>query len=75
MNEFNQIPFHIHNGKDAPKINPKDLLGFPSSLVADATVAPSDVPKEGTFRFLYDTVPVRRLWAYVGGGWRYINLT
>jgi hypothetical protein len=55
----NTIPFHRHNGKDAPKINAHDLLGSPTTLqtisVASATVAPTYASQEGTVIIQYDT--------------------
>lgn len=62
--------FHKHNGSDSPRLVPAtSLMGFPTILVADATVAPTDAPPNGTFRFYYDTVVVYRLWAYINNTW------
>lgn len=73
------IPTHEHTGVDSPQINPTNLMGFPVIQVADATVAPSDVPQNGTFRFYVDTTPRYRLWAYLiynnTGAWKVISLT
>jgi len=74
-NELFDIPFHTHTGTDSPQVDPRNLLGFPTILVADATVAPTDNPPNGTFRFYYDSVVVYRLWARINNGWRYVNLT
>ena len=68
----NTIPFHRHNGKDAPKINAHDLLGSPTTLqtisVASATVAPTYASQEGTVIIQYDAthwvmwVRIHSLW-------------
>lgn len=78
------VPNHFHNGWDANQLDPAiSLLGFPVIQVTDATVAPTDVPSNGTFRFYVDLVPVVRLWAYtvrnnnnvLTGTWKYLTLT
>ena len=71
----NDVNFHRHTGIDSPKIDPKDLLGFPIILVADATIKPKDSAQEGVFRFYRDSVPVYRLWARINKDWHYISLT
>jgi hypothetical protein len=71
-NDFN---FHEHNGVDSKRLNPRNFLGFPVFLVANATVAPTDAAQEGVFRFYYDTVPVYRLWVRINKGWHYLTLT
>ncbi len=74
------IPYHEHNGTDVTQINPAiGLSGFPVIQVANATVAPTDTPQNGTFRFYVDTTPRFRLWAYLIynniGSWRSLSLT
>lgn len=71
----NDVNFHRHTGTDSPKLNPKDFLGWPIILVADATVKPKDSAQEGVFRFYRDTVPVYRLWARINKDWHYLTLT
>jgi hypothetical protein len=57
---------HAHNGYDVNQIDPAvGLSGFPVIQVADATVAPTDTPVNGTFRFYVDTTPRYYLWAYL----------
>lgn len=58
-------PYHVHNGVDSPQLNPSNFLGWPVFQVTDATVAPTDTPQNGTFRFYVDTVPNYTLWAYL----------
>lgn len=75
---------HAHNGYDVNQIDPAvGLLGFPVYQVTDATVAPTDVGQNGTFRYQVDTTPRYVLWTYlnyintstvVTGAWRAISL-
>lgn len=59
------IPFHLHNGWDVNQLDPAvSLLGFPVLQVIDATIAPTDTPVSGTFRFYVDAVPTYRMWIY-----------
>lgn len=78
------IPFHTHNSWDNPQLDPKiALLGFPVDQVADASVAPTDVPLNGQFRFQVDTTPIYYFWAYITystagsltGAWKGVALT
>ena len=79
------VPQHFHLGWDASQLDPAvALLGFPVVQVADATVAPTDVPLNGTFRFYVDVTPRYRLWAYMvyvssagaqTGAWKVVALT
>lgn len=69
------IPQHRHNRVDSLPLDPKYFLGFPTALVPDATVAPTDIPENGTFRFYYDAVPVYALWAFVNNTWVTTPLT
>ena len=77
--DISPIPDHKHTGVDSPKINPADLMGFPVIQVANATIAPTDIPQNGVFRFYVDTTPRYRLWAYLIynniGAWKVISLT
>lgn len=82
------IPFHLHNGWDNPQLDPKvALLGFPVNQVATASVAPTDQPPSGTFRFQVDGSSYY-LWAYLSysqptgsttgtltGSWKSVALT
>ena len=74
----NTIPFHRHNGKDAPKINAHDLLGSPTTLqtisVADATVAPTYNSQEGTVIIQYDGTNYVE-WTRINSTWKGISLT
>ncbi len=75
---------HAHNGYDVNAIDPAvGLLGFPVYQVTDATVAPTDVPQNGTFRYQVDTTPRYVLWTYLNylnastvivGAWRALSL-
>ena len=57
---------HAHNGYDVNQIDPAvGLSGFPVFQVANATVAPTDKPSNGYFRFQVDTVPKYYLWVYL----------
>jgi hypothetical protein len=56
---------HTHNRVDSLALDPKYFLGFPVIQVVDATVAPTDKPQNGTFRFYVDPTPVYKLWAYL----------
>lgn len=54
---------HNHNGIDAPRINPKDLRGFP---IYTSTVAHNS--QEGTI-VLENVSGTIKLCAFVGGSW------
>ncbi len=80
------VPNHYHNQWDSNQLDPAiSLSGFPVIQVPDATVAPTDIPEQGTFRFYVDTTPRYRLWAYLvyqtatttilTGSWRVVSLT
>lgn len=64
-----QVINHRHNGNDADRINPKDLLGFPIF-----TTAPTHVAKEGTI-ILANESGTYKLYAYINSGWRSVTLT
>lgn len=60
------VPNHFHNSWDSNQLNPADALnGWPVIQVSDATVAPTDTPTQGTFRWYVDTTPRYKLWAYL----------
>lgn len=63
------IPAHTHNGVDSARIDPINLLGFPSTKVTTATTAPTDNPFNGTIRYYYDSTPNYVQWTPVGGIW------
>lgn len=79
------VPNHAHNTYDSNQLDPAvALLGFPVIQVADATVAPTDVPIQGIFRFYVDVTPRYRLWVYMvyttatgvlTGAWKVVALT
>lgn len=57
---------HAHNGYDVNQIDPAvGLLGFPVIQVPDATVIPTDVALNGTFRFYVDSTPQFRQWTFL----------
>lgn len=64
-----QITNHQHNGLDVDRIDPRDLLGFPIF-----TSAPTHKTKEGTI-ILANESGTYKLYAYINGGWRGVELT
>jgi hypothetical protein len=64
---------HQHNGLNGFKINPKDLLGFPTIQVSNATTAPTDTPINGTIRFLYDGTNYVE-WVMINGNWQAVPI-
>ena len=77
------VPFHQHNSWDNPQLDPKTaLLGFPVVQVVDASVAPTDNPLDGTFKFQVDGTNYY-LWVYLTystagvltGAWKKVQLT
>ena len=60
---------HEHNGVDAPKIKPKDLLGFPIF-----TSAVSHDTQEGTI-VLENVSGTIKICAFIGGTWYKNTLT
>lgn len=76
---------HAHNGFDVNQLDPAiALLGFPVVQVTDASVAPTDAPQSGTFRFQVDTTPDYYFWAWLVyqntsgvlvGAWKSVALT
>lgn len=78
------VPYHYHNSWDSNQLDPSvALTGFPVEQVATASVAPSDTPSSGVFRFRVDTTPTYYLWAYIvynnagtlTGAWKSVQLT
>lgn len=64
---------HSHTGIDQPKINPKNLLGFP---VYQKETALSHVAPNGTISLRWKTSDnTYYLTAFINGGWREIELT
>lgn len=65
------VPFHIHNTIDAPQIDISNIR-IRVDLVADATVAPTDIAPNGTIRWLYDATNyvqwnrMNNLWKSIG---------
>ena len=84
--EFTVSPtsFHSHNGTDSQKINQKNIIPSPVSSVVDASIAPTDTPSIGTFRFLVDNksgTPHWYFWSFLPNvktnlpAWHYVALT
>lgn len=67
--DLSKIPSHEHGGSDAPKINPKNLLGFPIMVEA-----PTDNAIEGTIRLALIS-GVYYLYARVNNLWKRVTLT
>lgn len=65
LNNLNNLPFHIHNGIDAPKIKFQDLLPIPI-----VTTAPTDAAPEGTIR-IYNSSGTIRLYVRANKTWKY----
>ena len=61
---FSDFEQHQHNGLDAPKIDPKNLKGFPVF-----TSAPTHTAPEGTI-ILANESGTYKFYAYINGGWR-----
>lgn len=65
---------HQHDGVDNLALNPVNFLGFPIFKVKTASVAPIDMPVDGTLRFQYDGTNLvtwfrsNKIWYQVGGG-------
>lgn len=68
------IPVHVHNGTDSPQIDPADLLGFPTTLVSNATVAPTSTPLNGTFIYQYDASGRYVMWSRINKVWVAISM-
>lgn len=81
----NTATTHTHNGTDSLKLNPKNFLGFPIFIVADASIAPADAVTQGTIRFQIDNnsgTPHWYLWTFLPNvksgtnpAWHFIALT
>lgn len=71
LRNFNSAPVatHTHNKADSPQLDPAvALTGFPVFFVADASVAPTTLSQNGTFRFQTDFKSATAhfwLWAYL----------
>lgn len=70
-----QPVFHTHNGVDAPRINPKYLLGFTVILVGTAATAPTDSASNGTLRFFYDSGSHYMGWVRINNQWKSFTLS
>ena len=66
---LSDIPVHVHGGTDAPRIDPRDLLGFPI-----VTSAPTDEAIEGTIR-LGLVGGVYKIYARINKTWKSATLT
>jgi len=66
---FSPLEQHRHNGLDAPRLNPKDFMGFPVF-----TSAPTHNAQEGTI-ILANESGTYKLYAFINGGWRTTTLT
>ena len=64
---------HNHNKLNGFAINPKDLLGFPTIQVSNATTAPIDAPINGTIRFYYDGTNCVE-WVRINNTWEGVSL-
>ena len=66
---FSDFEQHKHNGMDALKINPKDLMGFPVF-----TTAPTHKAQEGTI-VLANESGTYYLYAFIDGDWQKVELS
>lgn len=64
---------HEHNGADSPKIDPRNLKGFPNTLVSTATTSPTGTPTNGTLLFQYDNTNYLG-YVRLNNTWRYFNI-
>lgn len=62
--------YHKHTGLDSPKINPKDLKGFPVF-----TSAPTHNAQQGTIILRDNGTDTRELYVMLGGTWYKTTLT
>lgn len=77
MNEYflsHPVSLHTHNGVNSLKINPQDLLGFPTNSVVDASIAPTYPASNGTMTIQYDATHWY-LWIRVANLWKKVTLT
>ena len=63
------IPAHSHNGIDSTVIDYEDVSGIPVT-----SVIPTYRPENGTM-VLYESGTTRRIYVFINGSWRYVNLT
>lgn len=63
-----QIPFHRHQGTDAPKIKPEDL----DVLILDTV--PTDLSPDGAYRLYYDGTDYR-VYFRINNTWKGVALT
>jgi hypothetical protein len=68
------VPYHIHNGSDAPQLNPKYFQGFPTISVPDASAAPVNPSQNGTIIFQYDSTQWY-MWLRINNLWKSISFT
>jgi NADH:ubiquinone oxidoreductase subunit F (NADH-binding) len=68
-NQINDTTTHQHNGQDAPKLDPRNFLGYQIF-----TAAPTYAAIEGTIVLGY-VGGAYKLYAYINGGWRAVTLT
>lgn len=67
------VDFHEHNSIDSPTLDPKYFKGFPTILVTDSTVSPTNPAKNGVIIILYDTSHWN-LWIRVNNLWKTTSL-
>ena len=64
------ITTHEHNGYDSPRIDPKNLLGFPIF-----TAVPTHAAPEGTIILRWDGSTTYELYARINKSWKKIALS
>lgn len=69
VENMDNVGFHTHDGVDSPKLEPRNLLGFPVQVAA-----PTHVGKEGEVLYMNDKSSVRRQYVYLNGNWYFVDV-
>lgn len=65
------VKYHTHSGTDSPRLTPTNAFnGFPV-----LATAPTYTGRQGEMVFVDDQSSVRRLYVFMFGSWRFVNLT
>ena len=70
MEQLQPLQTHTHNGFDSPKIDPRNLTGFPI-----LNSVPTYDAQEGTIVLYWNGSTTYELYARINKGWRKIALT
>ena len=70
MEQLQPLQTHTHNGFDSPKIDPRNLTGFPIT-----TAVPTHEAQEGTIILRWDGSTTYELYVRINKSWKKTSLS